>query len=188
MFKILQKIVFLGTLFILFGCENIRDDAYNNKSLGVKNIDEAISNEKMKKLETKNISNSSNQEEEQENTLLVGTHWMSVEADLGQFGINQISGDFGYKKYPIDMKFSANEVVVYADCFEIKAKYKQDTKRVYFSQVSQNIAHELKTCIEAEDADQVMYNFFQHDYKIESLKRESLSFKSIDIDAIVIFR
>jgi hypothetical protein len=186
MFKILQKIVFLGMLFILFGCENIRDDAYDDKSLGVKNINEAIDEENREKLETYNVDYLV--EEQEEDMLLVGTHWMRVEADLDQFGIKKMSGDFGYKEYPIDMKFSASEVIVYADCFEIKARYKQDTKRVYFSKVTQNIAHELKTCIEAEDADQVIYSFFQHDYKIEKLKRESLTFRAIDIDAIVVFK
>ncbi len=182
MLKNLQKIVLLGMMFILFGCENVRDDAYNNKSLGVKNIDQEIANEN--KLETYSVKSIYEDEE----IILSGMKWKIVEADLDQFGIKKLSGNFGYQDYLIDMKFSENEVVVYADCFKIKAKYKQESKRIYFSKVTQNIAYDMKTCIESEDADQVMYSFFQHDYKIETLKRDSITFRSVDIDAIVVFK
>ncbi len=183
MFKFLQKIVFISTLFILVGCESVRDEAYDNNSLGVKNIEEAIENQN--DLEKYSVNSL---EEDSEKNLIEDTHWTKVEADLDQFGIRRLSDDFGYKEYLIDMKFSQNEVLVYADCFEIRAKYKQEGKRVYFSQVSQSIAYELKTCIESEDADQVIYSFLQHDYKIESLKKNSLSLRSVDIDAVIVFR
>ncbi len=183
MFKFLQKTLFISIFFLLVGCESVRDEAYDNNSLGVKNIDKAIENQDaFEKYSVNSL------EEDSEKNLLEDTSWIRVEADLDQFGIRRLSDDFGYKDYPIDMKFSENEVVAYADCFEIRAKYKQDGKRVYFSQVSQSIAYELKTCIESEDADQVIYSFLQHDYKIESLKKKSLSLRSVDIDAVIVFR
>ena len=156
--------------------------------MGVKNIDQEILKQKEPSPSYSVKSLVEVEQEEEQEPILEGTRWTKVEADLEQFGVKKLGNDFGYKDYLIDMKFGIDEVIAYADCFEIKAKYKQENNRIYFSKISQEIAYQLPTCIESEDADQIIYSFFQHDYKIETLKKESLTFRSIDIDAVIIFK
>ncbi|MCH9813742.1 MAG: hypothetical protein K0U47_07340 [Epsilonproteobacteria bacterium] len=109
--------------------------------------------------------------------------WSNMEIDLDQF--YQTPFSTVKKPYRIEMEFKEQKVTAYADCQKLTASYKIADKTLSFSKLSYAPAVDVASCIESEDADQAVYQFFNHTYETIETSAKAVTFQANEVEAKV---
>lgn len=115
---------------------------------------------------------------------LTKKNWTKISANLDKF--YSFSTYSQKKDYSIKMTFENGNILAYADCKKLTARYIVNDKKISFYEVSYAPAIELATCQESEDADKVVYQFLLRDFEVIEIKDRQIIFKSHEIDTEVI--
>lgn len=118
--------------------------------------------------------------------ILSGENWKEITMDLDQFFATSISTLD--KTYKIDLSFDNQEIIAYADCKKLTARYKINNTAISFSRISNEPDLDHATCQQSEDADQAVYQFLYNSFEASSIKENEITFKSDDFDAEVILK
>ncbi len=110
--------------------------------------------------------------------------WKAIACDLKTLDSGSWDAP-GMRRYPIDMRFGDREVVVYADCQKLTARYRVDGKKLSFSQSRIAPAIDLASCEESEYADDAVWAFFENSYTLRSANEEALIFDAQEADTTV---
>ncbi len=117
---------------------------------------------------------------------LTSENWKEITIDLDKFYTTSISTV--NKTYQIDMSFKDGEVVAYADCQKLTARYKISDQEISFSRVSYEADLDHAICQQSEDADQAVNQFLNNSFEASEIKEDEITFISDDFDAEVILR
>ncbi len=110
--------------------------------------------------------------------------WKAITCDLKR--LDSESWDMpGIRRYSIDMRFGEREVVAYADCQRLTARYRVEGKKLSFSQSRIAPAIDLASCKEFEYADDAVWAFFENSYTLRSADEEALIFDAQEVETTV---
>lgn len=114
---------------------------------------------------------------------LLGEKWIKLTTNLDKFYATTISD---YVNYEIEMSFKDNEVVAYADCKKLTARYKIRDNELSFSKVTYNSDPDHASCKPSEDADQAVNQFLSNSFEATKINQNQITFKADDFDVELI--
>lgn len=117
---------------------------------------------------------------------LSSENWKEITMDLDKFYNTSIITV--NKTYKIDMSFKNGEVLAYADCKKLTARYKIRDYEISFSRINYEADLDHATCQQSEYADQAVNNFLNNSFEAIKIKEDEVTFKSDDFDAEVILK
>ena len=109
--------------------------------------------------------------------------WTKIKEDVSLFYENENFPSLRY--YTIKMSFSKREVLTYADCQKIMARYRIKDNEITFSNIVVAPALELPVCVESQYADDAVLAFFENDFYIDADNENSIKFKAFDFDGSI---
>jgi len=92
------------------------------------------------------------------------------------------------QNYSIQMQFSQKEVLAYADCQKITARYKVREDEISFSEIAIAPAIELASCQEFEYADDAVLGFFENSYTLQTIRKNEIVLEADTVDTSVILK
>ena len=106
--------------------------------------------------------------------------WNRIETDLKKL---YPSSDYpaGDANYPVEITFSPQRLVAYANCFKITADYEIDGKELIFYRPQQQPDPDHASCYDYEGADDAVYALVSHDFRIIGTTGRSIKLKASDL-------
>lgn len=167
----MKKTVLIILLLLFSGCGS------SNGSDGTISVTSSTDDDTLSTLSTQNFDFKET---------LSDKNWEEITMDLDEFYTTSISTI--NKTYQIDMSFKDGEVIAYADCQKLTARYKISDKEISFSKVIYKPAIELASCEEFEDADQAVYEFLNNSFEASKIKKDEITFQADDFDAEIVLK
>jgi hypothetical protein len=167
----MKKIILTGLLLFLVGCGS------SSGQNGTITVNSGSNDDTLGTLSTQGM--------DLKETLL-GKNWEEITMDLDQFYTTSISTV--NKTYKMDMSFKDGEIIAYADCQKLTARYKISDKEISFSRISYEADLDHASCQQSEDADQAVNQFLNNSFEASKIKEDEITFISDDFDAEVILK
>ncbi len=167
----LYLVIFISILFFS-GCNTSTDTTISSSKN--QNIESLGSNNK----DTLGVSQ---KKEMSLKDALLNKRWREIVIDLDEFYMT--ISDTNKKSYIIDMSFSEDSVIAYADCFKLSARYKISDNKISFSKISYGQAIELAVCQESEDANEAVFQLFSNDFTATKIEDDKILFYSQELEA-----
>ncbi len=117
--------------------------------------------------------------------VLQQSQWYAIKTDIAAFYENSIY-PAAYKRYTVTMRFGKREVVAYADCQKITARYSvEENRKLTFStpEIGPDLEH--ATCIESQYADDAVIAFFENSFTLHKASEKRVVLTSDDFDVNV---
>ncbi len=115
--------------------------------------------------------------------VLMQEPWKVISTDIASFYENTNLPTF--KSYTIDISFGENDIVAYADCQKLTARYTLKDKEISFSWSTITPAIELASCAASEYADEAVLALLSNDFTVESLLTDEVVLQAVDFDTKV---
>jgi len=117
--------------------------------------------------------------------ILIGKTWHKITTNVSSFYENTNFPTF-LQNYTVEISFDEKDIVAYADCQKLTARYSIDENEIHFSKSTIAPALELASCIESKYADDAVLALFENRFRVESIEDKEIVLDAVDFDTKVI--